>query len=52
MNNKDRLNPYWVTGLINAEGCFYIILIKSKHHKIEWLTQAYFQLGFYIRDKN
>ena len=55
MNNnniKDKLNPYWVTGLIDAEVCFYVRLVKSKNYKIGWWTQACFQLGFHIRDKD
>lgn len=55
MNNnniKYKLNPYWVTGLIDAEGCFYVRLAKSKNHKIGWWVQACFQLGFHIKDKD
>lgn len=51
-NLKYKLNPYWVTGLIDAEGCFYVRLAKSKNHKIGWWVQACFQLGFHIRDKD
>ena len=50
-NNKYKLNPYWITGLIDAEGCFYVRLVKSKNHKTGWWIQACFQLGFHIRDK-
>lgn len=50
--NKCKLNPYWVTGLIDAEGCFYVRLARSKNHKIGWWVQACFQLGFHIRDKD
>ena len=53
MNNiRYKLNPNWVTGLVNGEGCFYIRLAKSKDHKTGWWVQACFQLGFHIRDKD
>jgi LAGLIDADG endonuclease len=36
MNNNsiNKLNPDWVTGFIDAEGCFYVRIAKSKRHKI------------------
>lgn len=53
MNNiKNKLNPYWVTGFTDGEGCFYVRLAKSKHHKIGWWVQACFQIGLHIRDKD
>jgi len=53
MNNiKYKLNPNWVTGLVDAEGCFYVRLTKSKNHKIGWWIQACFQLGFHVKDKD
>lgn len=33
-NNKCKLNPHWVTGLVDAEGCFYVRLAISKNHRI------------------
>jgi hypothetical protein len=51
-NMKYKLNPYWVTGLIDAEGCFYVRIAKSKNHKKGWWIQACFQLGFHTRDKD
>lgn len=33
-NIKYKSNPYWITGLVDAEGCFYVILARSKNHKI------------------
>lgn len=51
-NNKCKLNPHWVTGLVDAEGCFYVRLAISKNHRIGWWVQACFQLGVHIRDKD
>jgi len=33
MNIKYKLNPNWVTGIIDAEGCFYVRFAKSKNYK-------------------
>lgn len=41
-----------MTGLVDAEGCFYVRLAISKNHRIGWWVQACFQLGLHIKDKN
>ena len=51
-NIKYKLNPYWMTGLTDAEGCFYVKIAKSKNHKVGWWTQVCFQLGLHIRYKD
>jgi hypothetical protein len=34
MNKKNyKLNSNWVTGFVDAEGCFYVRVSKSKKHK-------------------
>ena len=45
-----KLNPWYVTGLIDAEGCFSVILHKTDKNKIGWRVTTRFQLGFHIRD--
>ena len=54
MNNNsiNKLNSDWVTGFIDAEGCFYVRIAKSKRHKIGWWVQVYFQIGLHVRDKD
>jgi hypothetical protein len=32
-NTKNKLNPHWITGLVDAEGCFYVRLARSKNYK-------------------
>ena len=49
---KNKLNPYWVTGFVDAEGCFYIRLYRNKDYKIGWAIQACFQIQLHHRDKN
>lgn len=53
MNNlKNKLNPNWITGLVDDEGCFYIIFAENKNYKTGWWVQPSFQIGFHIRDKD
>lgn len=51
MENKNlELNPNWITGFVDAEGCFYVRFVKSNSYKTGWLVQACFQLGVHNRD--
>ena len=51
MNNKKfKLNPYWVTDFIDAEGCFFIRLTKNKQYKVGWRVQRCFQIKLHSRD--
>jgi hypothetical protein len=29
----NKLHPNWVTGFVDAEGCFNVYLAKRKYHK-------------------
>jgi len=51
-NTKINLNPHWVTGFIDGEGSFYIRLSENKYNKSGWSTQACFQVGLHIKDKD
>lgn len=44
------VNPYWLAGFTNAEGCFYIIISKSKTN-IGYTVQLKFVLTQHSRDK-
>jgi hypothetical protein len=33
IENKDNLNPHWITGIVDAEGFFNVRFTKSKYHK-------------------
>jgi len=41
-NNK--LNPNWVTGFTNAEGCFMINIAKRETNKSGWLICPCFKI--------
>jgi len=49
---KNNLNPYWVTGFTDVEGCLYVRISKSNKYKIGWRVQSCFQIGLHIRDKD
>lgn len=49
--NNDKLNPWFVTGLIDAEGCFNISLSKSlKKSKLGWVVQARLIVELHLKD--
>lgn len=49
LNNK--LNPNWITGFVDGEGCFKVYLNKRKDRKSGWHIQASFQISLHSRDK-
>ena len=44
------INPWFITGLIDAEGSFSVIVDKNKSRKLGWRVQTKFQLGMHLRD--
>ena len=46
------LNPWTLSGLIDAEGSFSIILDKNKSRILGWRVQSKFQIGLHLRDLN
>ena len=49
-NSPTNVNPWFFTGLIDAEGSFSVIVDQSKTHKMGWRVQAKFQMGLNKRD--
>lgn len=59
-NNKNTINkitvgcssihPYFVTGFTDAEGCFYVGVVKSKRVKIGWEVQPEFKIELHKKD--
>ena len=47
---KSTLNPFWVTGLCDAECSFSMSIVKSKNTKIGWTIQPSFSISWHIRD--
>lgn len=46
--NNDKLNPYWVTGFVDAEGCFSVIIDISNITK--WKVKTSFEINLHIKD--
>lgn len=44
------INPYWLAGFVEAEGCFFIRTVKSKTTKMGWTVQLVFQITQHTRD--
>ena len=49
-NYPFNVNPWFWSGLIDAEGSFSIIVDKQKKHTLGWRVESKFQLGVHIRD--
>lgn len=43
-----EINPYWITGFVDAEGCFSIRITKSKNTK--WKVSTSFEISLHIKD--
>ncbi len=48
--SKKPVNGWFITGLIDAEGSFSVIIDKNKSRKLGWRVQTKFQLGMHLRD--
>ena len=46
------INPWFWTGLIDAEGSFSKIIDRNKIRKLGWRVQSKFQIGLHKRDYN
>ena len=47
---KLTISPWFITGFIDAEGSFSILVTKSESLKVQWRTQASFQIGLHKKD--
>jgi len=44
------LNPYYVTGFTDGEGCFYVGVSYNPRYKTTYRVKAVFHIGVHIRD--
>lgn len=49
-NKKSNMDPWFVTGLIDAEGSFTISVLKSSSTKTGWTVNARFKITVHISD--
>ena len=48
--NSKELNPFFITGFVDAEGSFMITIKKSKTNKIGWNVEAVFEICLHSKD--
>ena len=46
-----KLNPLWISGFIDGEGCFLIVIYKRNMSKIGWQVELRFQISLHQKDK-
>lgn len=51
-HNKDdlQIDPWFITGFSDGEGCFSCSVLKSSSYKIGWEVQPIFQIKLHVRD--
>ena len=47
-----KLNPWFVTGIIDAEGTFCTTIYKNKAYKTGWVVRSFFEIGLNQRDSS
>jgi LAGLIDADG endonuclease len=50
--NLSRLNPLFVTGYTDAEGCFSVSIFRSQTHSQGWVVQPSFMIGAHYNPAN
>lgn len=50
--NLIKLNPWFVTGFTDAEGCFGLYIYKNKNYKTGWSINLVFQISLHEKDIN
>lgn len=49
--NVQQLNPWWVTGFSDGDGCMRISIIENKRYKVGWAVLPIFQITLKEKDK-
>lgn len=47
---SSKLNPYYVTGFTDGEGCFFVGITPNSKYKTNFRVKAIFQIGVHIKD--
>ena len=45
------MNPSFLTGFTDGEGCFTIIILRNNKIKVGWEVQLFFQIIIHTKDK-
>ena len=46
----NKLDPWFLTGLADAEGLFIVSIYKSDSTKLKWRVSAYFSMHIHVKD--
>jgi hypothetical protein len=50
-NQQERLDPHWVTGFVDGEGCFHVSINKQPRMTIGWQVLPEFRIVQHSRDE-
>lgn len=50
-NLNDRLNPWFVTGFVDGEGCYKISIAKDEAYKTGWRASMDFSISLHVKDR-
>ena len=50
-NQQERLDPNWVTGFVDGEGCFYVAINRQPKMKLGWQVLPEFRIVQHKRDE-
>jgi hypothetical protein len=49
-NNSYYLNPYYITGFVDAEGCFTTSIFKDSRMSTKWQVKPIFSISLHNKD--
>ena len=47
-----KINPWFVTGFVDAEGCFQVSITENKELNLGWRVQSRFQISLHTKDRS
>lgn len=45
-----KIDPWWVSGFIDGEGCFHLSITSSKKYKLGWEVRLFFSISLHRKD--
>lgn len=51
MITDEKLDPYFISGFIDAEGCFYVRVTRNDELKLKWYAYPTFSITLHIKDE-
>ena len=48
---QKQMNPWYITGFVDGEGCFMISILISNKTRVGWRVQIMFKIGLHEKDK-